>query len=157
MRAFVFAIALLAATAAHANGPIIAGPAQVVDGDTLRVQGQSIRLEGVDAFEKAQSCGAIACGREAAAYTRSLVADAIVVCARQDVDRYGRWVARCTIGARDLSREIVRAGWGLAYVKYSRAYVADETQARAARKGAWAGDVTAPWLWRAARRAAAGT
>jgi endonuclease YncB( thermonuclease family) len=156
MRALVLGLALLAATAAHAsNQPIMSGPAYAVDGDTLRIAGQSIRLEGVDAFEKAQTCGEVACGRQAAEFTRRLVADSIVVCQRTDVDRYGRWVARCTIGARDIGREIVRAGWGLAYVKYSRAYVAEEGQARAARAGVWAGgDFTAPWDWRAARRAA---
>lgn len=154
MRALVFALALFAAPAAHASGTIISGPAQAVDGDTIRIDGRSIRIEGVDAFESRQSCGAIACGREASAFTRRFVADALVVCTQTDTDRYGRTVASCTVGGRDLGKALVRAGWALAYVKYSRAYVGDEAAARSQRAGAWAGEVTPPWQWRADRRAA---
>lgn len=152
MRSLVLALALLAAPAAHASGTIISGPAQAVDGDTIRIDGRSIRIEGVDAFEGRQTCGPIACGREAAAFTRRFVADALVVCKQTDTDRYGRAVATCSVGGRDLGKALVRAGWAMAYVKYSRAYVVDEAAARGLRAGAWAGEVTPPWQWRAERR-----
>ncbi|MBU6371814.1 MAG: thermonuclease family protein [Alphaproteobacteria bacterium] len=152
MRALVLAFALLAAPSAFASNATISGPAQAVDGDTIRIDGRSIRIEGVDAFERRQSCGAVACGREAAAFTERFVAGALVVCRQTDTDRYGRAVATCSVGGRDLGKALVRAGWALAYVKYSRAYVGDEAAARAARAGAWATEFTPPWQWRAERR-----
>ena len=46
MRALIFALCLLA-TPALAD---VSGPARVTDGDTLEVQGQRIRLHGIDAL-----------------------------------------------------------------------------------------------------------
>jgi endonuclease YncB( thermonuclease family) len=152
MRALVLVLALVLAPAAHGSGAIISGPAEAVDGDTIRIDGRSIRIEGVDAFERSQACGAIACGREAAAFTARFVAGAIVRCAQTDTDRFGRTVARCSVGGADLGGALVQAGWALAYVKYSRAYVDDEAVARGQRAGAWADAVTPPWEWRAERR-----
>ena len=43
---------------------------------------------------------------------------------------------------------MVREGWALAYVQYSREYVTDEAAARDQRKGVWAGAFIAPWDWR---------
>ena len=152
MRALVLALTLLTAPAAHASNAILSGQAQAVDGDTIRIDGRSIRIDGVDAFELRQACGAIACGREAAAFTARFVAGAVVTCEQTDTDRYGRAVARCSVGGRDLGAALVRAGWAVAYVKYSRAYVSDEAAARGQRAGAWAGQVAPPWQWRAERR-----
>lgn len=42
-------------TAVHA-GDTITGPARVIDGDTIEVQGEKIRLEGIDAPEMGQPC-----------------------------------------------------------------------------------------------------
>ena len=43
---------------------------------------------------------------------------------------------------------MVRAGWALAFVRYSRAYEASEADARKAKSGLWAGAFIAPWDWR---------
>ena len=56
----------------------VAGVGRVVDGDTLRLEGRTYRLWGIDAPELIQVCQrdgqAYACGREAAAYLRMLLA-----------------------------------------------------------------------------------
>ena len=41
-----------------------------------------------------------------------------------------------------------REGWALAFVRYSKTYVADEAAAREARRGIWSGAFIAPWDWR---------
>lgn len=130
----------------------VVGPARVVDGDGLWVEGVEIRLHGVDAFELRQTCGDLACGVEARRALHHLVADKTVACTIVDRDRYGRSVSTCSVDGQDLGRALVRSGNAVAYARYSTAYVADEQAARAAHAGAWASDeVMAPSDWRAAR------
>ncbi len=42
----------------------------------------------------------------------------------------------------------VKEGWALAYVKYSKAYVHAEEDARTQQRGMWKGAFIAPWDWR---------
>src|SRR5690606_31765339 len=61
---------------------------------------------------------------------------------------YGRIVAHCTKGNADLAAEMAREGYAVAYRRYSRDYVDEENEARAARRGLWAGEFTPPDEWR---------
>lgn len=129
---------------------IISGSAAVVDGDGLRISGARIRLHGIDAFERGQTCGDLACGRISAGHLDQLTRGAEVRCTPLDVDRYGRTIARCTARGVDLGAAQVAAGHALAYRRYSLEYVPLEDEARRARRGAWATDFTPPDAWRRA-------
>jgi len=149
-------------------GEGVAGTARVVDGDTLRVDGRTFRLWGIDAPEFVQACERdglnYACGRTAAAYLRSLLTPAIptgdrtidaaaaqVVCQPRASDQYGRTAALCRTGTMDLGAEMVRAGWALVLVRHGTDYAAEEEDARSNLRGLWAGAFDAPWDWRAKR------
>ena len=134
-----------------------AGAVRVVDGDTLRIGSRRIRLYGIDAPEHAQSCDDAGgrryrCGEAAAAALAGLIGGARPDCAERDRDRYGRSVAVCTVGGRDLNRAMVAAGWAVAYSRYARDYEPDEAAARRARRGVWQGRFERPDLYRAERR-----
>lgn len=150
--AAVLMLAVLAALPAVAQ----TGPARVIDGDTIDVGGMRIRLWGIDAPESKQMCerqgAAYACGHEATAHLRALVAGAAVACEPRVKDRYGRTVAICRVGLVDVGAAMVRDGWALAFVRYSVDYVAQEQEARLAGRGMWAGIFTFPWQWRATRK-----
>ena len=88
------------------------------------------------------------CGRDAAIALADLIGRAPIQCDPQDIDRYGRVVAVCYQGNLDIGAEMVRAGWAVAYRRYSRAYVRDEDAARLAGRGLWAGVFQMPWDWR---------
>jgi hypothetical protein len=45
-----------------------------------------------------------------------------VSCVDHGKDRYGRTLAICSAGGEDLNAWVVRKGFALAYVQYSRAY-----------------------------------
>ena len=53
-------------------------------------------------------------------------------------------VAVCRSGAVELNAEMVRAGFATAYRRYTTDYVDEENDARAARRGIWAGEFTNP-------------
>ncbi len=49
----------------------------------------------------------------------------------------------------DVGAAMVRAGWAVAFVRYSADYVIQEREARAEKSGLWAGSFSMPWAWRA--------
>lgn len=152
----VAALALLLGTAPSALADVI-GAVQVIDGDTIEVAGERVRLHGIDAPESRQTCDVAgvgwACGRTATAFLASATAGHEVTCKGDKRDRYGRRIAVCYVGDDDLNARMVRDGWALAYRKYSKVYVAQETEARASGSGMWRGQFVEPWEWRKSLRA----
>ena len=139
------------------SGGVLSGRARVIDGDTIELSGGvRIRFHGIDAPERGQSCrdrGALwLCGGLATHALSKRIAGRAVACDEKDRDRYGRIVAVCRLGGEDLNAWMVSEGWALAYRRYSRAYVAEESSAKAARLGVWRGDFVAPWDWRRGER-----
>jgi endonuclease YncB( thermonuclease family) len=130
----------------------ITGRAKVVDGDSLEIGSDRVRLFGIDAPEGRQDCRrngqAWRCGEDAAAKLRSLVQGATLRCTPRDTDEYGRSVSVCKNGTTDINAEMVRAGFALAYRRYSNDYVDEENEARNAKRGLWAGEFTPPWDYR---------
>ncbi len=149
--------AILAACIAWpASSETISGKARVVDGDTLAIAGERVRLRGIDAPETRQTCSRDGrrwtCGKAATKAMRRLVGRDPVRCEVRDRDRYGRAVATCYAGGQDLQRELVRQGLALAYRRHSTRYVPDENAARAEGRGLWSGGFVEPWRWRRQQR-----
>lgn len=149
------AIGLLVLALAAA-APSLAGSAtgrvSVIDGDTLELHGERIRLAAIDAPEARQTCrreGAVwPCGRRAAFALADFLGSRTVSCRWRERDRWRRAVAVCTVGKVDVGGWLVEQGWALAYRRYGKQYVAAEAEARAARRGLWAGSFVPPWAWR---------
>lgn len=139
-------ILLLLATPAPAL--TLTGAARVVDGDTLDVAGDRVRLFGIDAPEMDQTCMRTtqdwACGVWARNTLNARIAGQTVTCDGAERDRYGRLIAVCHAGRTDLGRALVHDGAARAYRRYSDRYVVDESVARTARVGLWAGPSVAP-------------
>ena len=131
---------------------VVSGPATVIDGDTLNIGAAVVRLYGIDAPEGKQTCRRNEtdwrCGVDATRKLQALVAGREVICEQRDTDTYGRVVAVCSAAGTDIGKDMVASGLALAYRHYSNDYVADEERARAARRGVWASEFTAPWDWR---------
>lgn len=121
-------------------GERLTGPAIVVDGDTLRIWGATVRIFGIDAPEAGQPCRSAEgvsrdCGAMATAALARLVSGRTVSCTPLDRDRYGRIVARCDAGSGDLGRIMVEEGWALAFRRFSRDYDLAEKGAFVAGRG----------------------
>lgn len=138
-------------------GPRIAGRARVLDGDSLELNGEAIRLSGIDAPESRQRCrdGAgrtYACGRVATRALAAAVAGRSIDCTRLERDRYRRQVALCAVAGRDLGEAMVWAGFAVDFPAFSHGrYDAAERAAREARRGLWAGTFQRPSDWRRGR------
>ena len=146
---------VLAASPAPLLGQVVAGPASVIDGDSLRVGGREVRLFGIDAPEGKQTCqrdgAAWACGGAAAAQLSGLVEGQDVRCEGRGMDQYGRILAICSAAGFELNRAMVEAGWATAFRRYSEDYIGVEAQAKAAHAGIWDSSFDLPEAWRAVR------
>lgn len=127
------------------------------DGDSFKVDGQRVRLFGIDAPEFDQTCqrnGADwPCGQAAAEALAKLVVGKDVRCVTTGTDQYDRMLAKCTVGTLDVNRFMVANGFAVAFRRYSNDYVSAEESAKANKRGIWAGTFTMPSEIRAAGRA----
>ncbi len=158
------AAALLVIAVAHIaqSRELIVGRASVIDGDTIEIRDQRIRLFGIDAPESGQTCmnekgATYRCGQRAAQALDYRISDSVVTCEPKDKDRYGRVVAVCRAYGEDLSAWMAGLGWALAYREYSVQYVPAEELARRRKAGMWSGRFDPPWEWRAERREGTGS
>jgi micrococcal nuclease len=151
LQVVAFALLVLAGAAEAFPAKVIG----VTDGDTITVlhdgHPEVLRLNGIDAPEKGQ-----AFGTRAKQFTSALAFGQVVDVLVRDVDRYGRTVADVVLpDGRRLNLEIVRAGFGWWFRRYSQdaTLASAEAEARTARRGLWADAApVAPWEWRQARR-----
>jgi endonuclease YncB( thermonuclease family) len=132
---------------------IVTGPATVIDGDSLSIAGWQIRLQGIDAPEWEQTCtdasgAAWPCGRSAARELGRLIKGAGLTCKPSDFDRYDRVLATCTLpDGTDVNAWLVRQGWAVAFGR-SRHIALAEAEAKAGKRGLWAGTFERPSQWR---------
>ena len=144
--AFALAVAVLSGPSLARGIPIIppdhvlSGPARVIDGDTIDIAGNRIRLEGIDAPEAGQTCqNARAetwdCGNAATRLLVAMTEHRNVDCKVTGLDKYGRVLAVCSVGGVDINAEMVKRGYAWAFVKYSKLYVAEEDVAHQAGLG----------------------
>jgi endonuclease YncB( thermonuclease family) len=147
-------------TATDAAGRSIIGTARVLDGGTLDIAGERVRLLGMDAPEGKQLCQRGGrewpCGEIAAAALAGLVAGQAVQCDVKGQDRYSRALAVCRAGSKDIGRELVRRGLAVAYYPKrgvrGPSYDAEEADAEAAQRGLWGGSFIRPSEWRQGER-----
>ncbi|MEE9313686.1 MAG: thermonuclease family protein [Rhizobiaceae bacterium] len=128
------------------------GTVWVIDGDTVVMDGEKIRLSGIDAPELSQNCirqgKTWACGRESRNALRVMLRGKDVKCITNGVDRYDRLLAVCHAEGNDVNSMLVAKGWAIDYGGYR----AEEKAARRAKAGIWQGTFENPQEWRHANR-----
>lgn len=156
MRALLLGVLLVAGAAAAQDRARVES---VADGDTIHVRLSgarvTVRLIGVDTPELTDRRDPAAppqpFAREATAFTRAQLVgrEVRLEYERGDRrDRYGRTLAYVFVDDAFFNRELVRAGYARAYTRYPfrfrEQFVADEAEARRARRGLWASAPSGP-------------
>ena len=124
----------------------------IKDGDTVVVllgdnSQKTLRLAEVDCPESGQPFG-----KNAKEFTSSQIFGKEIMFEETDTDRYGRTIAKIYFDHdKYLSAEIINAGYGWWYFRYSKNTNLGviESEARANKKGLWQDPkAIAPWEWR---------
>lgn len=108
---------------------VLTGPATVVDADTIKVQGQTVRLWGVDAPEMHERAG-----REARNALITIIGPDDVQCTDMGDRARGRMVGICLYQLtltgdkgpikvwRDLGEQVIRSGFALDCPRFSKGH-----------------------------------
>ena len=147
---FFFLILLSISTYSYSKD--IIGKAKVIDGDTIHINKNKIRLHAIDAPEKKQTCTLDKeewfCGKQSTKELKKLVKDKIVKCKVNDIDIYNRFVATCFIDRIDINQWMVKNGWAIAYSYYSKDYITEEGFAKENMLGIWSSKFLEPYIYR---------
>lgn len=157
------AVVLMAESAAQAQRQydpplIVEGRGQAIEGDRLRIGGQTVRLYGLDAPDPGQTCRARD-GREydCAAASRNMLqrmmGEAILTCTIHAELLTGDVTGICVRDeTKDIGAYMLAGGWAVSYRGLSDRYEYLEARARSNRAGLWSGRFERPRIWRARQR-----
>ena len=152
-RRLVFSAAVM--MAALLPDGVRADAVYISDGDSFRLGDMRYRLQGIDAPELHQECKDHdgknwPCGIRARAELRRLIGTRPVDCKAVTIDRFGRVVATCSAGSKDLAEEMVRSGYATIFTRpgVTSPYEAAQAEARTEKRGIWAGTFEIPSDWR---------
>lgn len=147
-------VAGLASAASAAAAQDINGVARVINGGTIGIGAQTIRLTGLAAPEPGQRCErsgqSYDCGQEAAWALAERLGRHWVLCVETGREPDGVIQAICYLGGRqgiDVNVHMVRQGWATA-VPGGADYAKAEAAARRERRGLWAGSFPHPTQFR---------
>ena len=139
----------------------ISGNAQIIDGDTIKINSKKIRLNGIDAPEFKQMCKKTyltiifftftkdyPCGKISTEKLKKKINNKVITCKILDIDRYKRLIGECYKRNLNLNSWLVSNGHAVAYRKYSKKYVSYETNAKNEKLGVWQGKFEMPWDYR---------
>ncbi|PTE06638.1 nuclease [Mesorhizobium helmanticense] len=143
------------------------GTARVIDGDTISVRQQRIRIAAIDACELGQTGfrnGKVwQCGIEGRAFLRRMIDGEHISCRIIDRDQYRRLVGHCFYRETDVGLAMVRAGLAESMLRYLPSshpinlveYGEAENSARDRRLGLWSAEIESPHLYRRAKKSRA--
>ena len=152
-RSLIFSIFFSLVFCFHqAYGKTIYGNAKIIDGDTLHIGNNKIRLHAIDAPETKQKCTKNGkkwgCGVESTKFLKNLIGNEPIRCETNGRDKYNRYIGVCYKSKIDLNSEMVINGWAIAYRYYSLDYIKEEEIAKLKKIGIWIGEFEEPYLFR---------
>ncbi len=151
LRSIAIAAMILVPVVAAQAQTVAEGPPEVIDGETVRIGGETFRLHGIDAPDLAQTCElrgrSYNCGRVSMTALMDLVAGVNIRCVPRSTSAAAP-TANCFATGYDLSEGMVHTGWALAMPRHGTKYARIEAKAKNAKRGLWKGKFTLPWEWR---------
>ncbi len=124
-----------------------------VDGDSIKLREQNVRLAYIDAPEYYQTCKdsegkEYNCGIKAREKLERLMKLGELSCKTIGKDIYNRDMSECFVGNVNVNLEMVKSGWAVVYKSTDVAYLDAQKDAKRAKLGIWQGKYMKPELYR---------
>jgi len=128
---------------------VIEGIARVIDGDSLIINKQRIRLQNIDAPELSQTCDlGKEMGLEAKNFLQQYIKSISIRCEYYEIDQYNRILATCYMNSENLNELMVKKGLAFNYDYYGNKYKSQEIMAKKEGKGIWKYNCKIPYEYR---------
>ena len=131
------------------------GKTSVIDGDSLKVGRNEVRLFGLDAPEYHQTCfdeknQEYACGQISRDFLVDLAQKRNVQCIYAEKDKYDRFLSKCFVGDVSINEELVKNGMAVIYnfTESDDKMDALEASAKKQKLGIWRGAFQLPKEYR---------
>lgn len=126
-------------------------PVKIIDGDSLEIGNERIRLIGIDAPEYLQYCKnkknkRYDCGKVSTSHLKNIIADNNIHCTIHSKDKYDRNLCTCYADKININAEMVRSGYAVIYLDDK--YTKEQNEAKANKRGIWRGKFIQPRLFR---------
>jgi len=128
----------------------------VIDGDSLEIGNNRIRLMGIDAPEYLQYCKdknkkKYDCGKISKNYLKSLIQNKQITCKIHKKDQYERDLCTCYTDNININAEMIRQGHAVVYMESP--YQKEQQEAKQYKRGIWQGKFMHPRLFRKLKEA----
>lgn len=132
---------------------VVAGYAVSLTGDSMRIDGKTVRMADIEAPELTQTCArpnasSWNCGQSALGALRRLTGRNTITCDVQKIDASGHRIGTCRAGDVDLAAEMVRNGHVFASGGFFPTYGSEQSEAQSAKAGLWSGTSRSPQDYR---------
>lgn len=149
-------ILVLIFSATRSGAEELSGPVDIIDGDTLTINGILVDLWGYDAPELNQQCTirgvAWACGAAAVSHIQKFTHKKIVTCDKKPLTDRKVTTFKCKVGSLDIGAEMIEVGLALPDWPVSdQYYIQSFREARGQGLGMHRGSFDTPWDWRKAQ------
>ncbi|MBB3124536.1 endonuclease YncB(thermonuclease family) [Mesoflavibacter sabulilitoris] len=152
---FLNLITLLFLFSVYSQSTITGKVVAITDGDTFKLLTKDstlirVRVANIDCPERKQPFS-----KKAKQFTSDAIFDKYVKVEEFKKDRYGRSIAYVYYDNKNLSKELLKAGFAWHYVKYSNDKTLQKLEeiAKSNKKGLWLDPhAIAPWDWRSNKK-----
>ena len=133
--------------------PTSNGAGTALEGDLVSINGNAVKLWGIDAPDLGQMCidqfgKEYDCALAAKNILSSYIGKKQITCYIRGKNSHGQQIGTCGIDGLDLGALMIRDGYAMSFRSLNRHYDTLQAYAQTRKRGLWKGRFKAPWLWR---------